>query len=98
MEKAKFANEYNNKKTIEFIDTLLRRGKNDAIVYPETKDKAQKKKYEIIGYLHNDKESLKEIKKVCEQSIEQKGLKQETTVQKAKQRSQVNDLKTKLMA
>jgi hypothetical protein len=98
MEKAKFANEYNNKKTIAFIDTLLKRGKNDDIIYPETNDKVQKKKYEIIGYLYNDKESLEEIKNVCEKSIEQKGFKQENVVQKAKQRSKVNDLKAELMA
>ena len=98
VEKIKFANAYNNKKMIDFINDLLKREKKDSVIYPETKDKKQDKKYEYLGYFYNNKEALQWFKKICEQSIEQKGWKQEKTVQKAKQRSQVNDLKTALMA
>jgi hypothetical protein len=107
-EKANFANEYNNKQAIEFIDKLLNREDNEIRRYLQTKDKEQQKKYAMIVKFYSQPKELQAIRQVFEQAIEGKAIKKRETIQRrnhakkyTKQRSiqnlQAEDLKKKLL-
>jgi hypothetical protein len=111
-EKANFANEYNNKKVIEFIDKLLNGEDNEVRSYLQTKDKDQQKKYSMIVNFYNQPKELQAIRQVFEKAIEGKAIKKKEIIQirnhtknytkdykkqKSIQNSQAKDLKKKLL-
>lgn len=86
-------NDYHIRKTVEYIDSLLRRKKNEDIKIPETQDKEQIKRYQYLTRLRNNKETLEEIKGSLKRVLEGNDIDKEMKDSKVEQKSMVKKLK-----
>ncbi len=88
-----YMNDYHIRKTVEYIDSLLRRKKNEDIKIPETQDKEQIKRYQYLTRLRNNKETLEEIKGSLKRVLEGNDIDKEMKDSKVEQKSMVKKLK-----